>query len=215
MRTRRILVVAVCVVATGLFSAGPASAGGWEETLLDPPPTRVSPGVTYTFGYWILQHGSYPFDGDLGATGLRATSGDGTIVDFPGTESHTDGHYSAEVVFPEAGVWTISSRHDMLMPDENVAVVEVPGSVRITPSDVADRADHEWGAVRPSFPPTAPDAELGAPPATGSPEVAPRAARTTDEPGHDLPVWLVVAGGVATVAFAVLLARRGRRSQRG
>ena len=63
MRTRRILVVALAVLATGLLAATPAQAGNWEETLLDPPPARIEPGVTYTFGYWILQHGSYPYQG--------------------------------------------------------------------------------------------------------------------------------------------------------
>ncbi len=223
MRMRRILVMAGTVLVTGLLAAAPAKAGAWEETLLDPPPSRVEAGVTYTFGYWILQHGSYPFHGDLGPTALRATDEKGTVVDFPGMAAATDGHYSAEVVFPHDGVWTIGSRHEVIAPDTNVATVTVPGEVAIAPSMMTERAPYEWGPVRPSFPPSAPDAGMGAPvpapgtdepPLAGEQDVEPasheRAA--AEEPGAALPVWVAVVGGVATLGLAFLLVRRYRRS---
>jgi hypothetical protein len=184
--------------------------------VLDPPPTRIEHGVTYTFGYWILQHGSYPYmGGDLGPTALRATDDKGDVVDFPGTKTATAGHYSAEVVFPHNGKWTISSRHEVLMTDTNVAAVTVPGGVDIAPSMMTERAPYEWGTVRPSFPPSAPDANMGAPaqaPAETR-DVTPSAHRT-DPAGTALPVWLVVLGGAATVGFAFLLVRRYRRVNR-
>lgn len=202
--------VALAVLATGLFTTTPAHAGNWEETLLDPPPSRIEPGVTYTFGYWILQHGSYPFQGgDLGPTALRATDGEGTSIDFPGTRSRTAGHYSAEVVFPHKGTWTISSQHEVIMPDPRVAVVTVPGTVAIEPSEMTQRADYKWGDVRPSFPPGV------AAPVVEVPEVAPRGHTTaTDEDADRLPTWLVVVGGAVTIGFAVLLARRYRKVNR-
>ncbi|GAB1510238.1 hypothetical protein JCM33774_22800 [Actinophytocola sp. KF-1] len=216
--------MAVTVLATGLLAAPPAQAGAWEETLLDPPPARIEAGVTYTFGYWILQHGSYPFQGgDLGPTALRATDGKGGTVDFPGTPTATDGHYSAEVVFPHDGRWTIGSEHGMIMPDALVATVTVPGGVEIAPSMMTERAPWKWGDVRPSFPPSAPDADMGAPQGFVSeepralvdpPSVAPRSQATTvpaDQPGAPLPVWLVAAAGLVTLGLAVLLVRRYRR----
>lgn len=223
MRTRRFLVVTVTVLATGLLAAAPAQAGAWEETLLDPPPARVEAGVTYTFGYWILQHGSYPYQGgDLGPTALRATDEQGTVVDFPGTASPTDGHYFAEVVFPHDGAWTIGSQHEVIMPDVLVASVTVPGPVRIEPSMMTERADHDWGAVRPSFPPSAPDAELGAPQETPAGDTGPlvdpgqveqRGQRVAvDEAGAALPVWLFVAGGVVVVGLAGWRVRRYRHT---
>lgn len=204
MRTRRILVVAAAVVLTGLAAAPPASAGNWEETLLDPPPARVEAGVTYTFGYWILQHGSYPFQGgDLGPTGLRATDEKGEAVEFPGVAARTAGHYTAEVVFPHDGRWTIGSQHGVIMPDDLVATVTVPGPVSVAPSVMRERAPYEWGAVRPSFPPAASDAEM-APPVTG--EVEPR-GHVTDQ-GTDASVWWLAAGGVVTVGLVWWLVRR-------
>jgi len=224
MRTRRLFVVALTVLTTGLLAASPASAGGWEETLLDPPPARVEAGLTYTFGYWILQHGSYPYmGGDLGPTALRATDEKGQVVDFPGTKSVTDGHYSAEVLFPHDGVWTIASQHELLMPDVNVATVTVPGGVAITPSDMASRAAYKWGNIHPRFPPAAADARLGAPepPPTAlntgalvDPQVEPCSQQaSTDEPGADLPVWLVIVAGMATIGLAYWLGRRHLRAR--
>ncbi|MGB3443273.1 MAG: hypothetical protein WBA97_31445 [Actinophytocola sp.] len=222
MRTRRFLVVTLTVLATGLLAAAPAQAGAWEETLLDPPPARVEAGVTYTFGYWILQHGSYPFQGgDLGPTALLATDEKGTVVDFPGTAGATDGHYSAEVVFPHDGRWTIGSQHDVIMPDALVATVTVPGEVAIAPSMMTERADHEWGPVRPSFPPSAPDANMGAPQEAvpGAPkalidpgQVAPRSRQTAVPDESDAAPWLFLAGGVVVAGLAGLLVRRYRRT---
>lgn len=213
---KRILVVLTALAATGLL-ATPAQAGGWAETVLDPPPARVEAGVTYTFGYWVLQHGSYPmkFGADQ-RTGLRAVDENGVEVRFHGTRSATDGHYSAEVVFPHDGTWRIGTTLEQLMPDDDVATVTVPGAVKISPSDVAERIPHEWGAVRPSFPPTAPGAAMGAvagpvEPPTTQPRVTPRAS-VADEPGGALPLWVLLAAGAGTVGLAGWLVFRYRRT---
>lgn len=222
MRTRRILAVLATVLAAGMLSTSTAQAGGWAETVLDPPPAKIESKVTYTFGFWVLQHGSYPFKGgDLGEVALRATDEDGNVVTFPATNGPTEGHFFAEVVFPHDSVWQLGSVHQMLMSDANVALVTVPGEVRISPSDVKQRAHHDWGAVRPSFPPTADDAQIAAPldypdqTKTVRPLVEPRntenAAAAVDEPGGNLPVELVVAAGLATVALAIWLGRRHAR----
>ena len=223
---RRILVVLVTVLTAGLLVTSTAQAGNWEETLLDPPPARVEPGVTYTFGYWILQHGSYPYlGGDLGPTALVATEKGGDTVEFPGLRTATAGHYAAEVVFPHAGTWTIASKHEVLMPDALVATVTVPGTVEIAPSELKERAPHAWGTVRPSFPLTAADAAAvgpGAPPTatppttqpTTQPAVAPENRASVAEQATSLPWGLVVLGGLATIGFAVWLARRRPRANR-
>ncbi len=217
------------VLGAGLLAAVPARAGAWEETLLDPPPARVEAGVTYLFGYWVLQHGSYPFRGDLGPTMLRATDEEGAVADFPGRETGTPGHYAAEVVFPHDGEWTIGSQHEVIMPDPLVATVTVPGRVAIAPSQVAVRAPYDWGTVRPSFPPADPAGVMAAPAvAPGPTSVAPlvdpaeagapprgdgtTGAATTDAPAAALPVWLPAAGGAVVLGLALWLTRRYRRA---
>jgi hypothetical protein len=215
---RRILVVLVTVLTSGLLATSAAQAGNWEETLLDPPPAGVEPGVTYTFGYWVLQHGSYPYQGgDLGPTALVATEKDGDTVEFPGLATKTAGHYSAEVVFPHRGTWTVASKHEVLMPDPLVATVTVPGTVAVAPSEMKERAPYRWGAVRPSFPPAAADAAAtaaGAPPTTTEQTVAPKSQASVEKPAKSLPWSLVVLGCLATVGFAVWLGRRYARANR-
>jgi hypothetical protein len=222
---RRILVVLATVFIAGLLVTPAARAGAWEETLLDPPPARIEPGVTYTLGYWILQHGSYPFQGgDLGPTALIATEEKSREqVVFSGTESRAAGHYSAEAVFPHAGTWELSSKHQVIMTDPLVATVTVPGSVRIAPSEMRDRAPYEWGTVRPSFPPSAPDADAAAPgappanpapPTSGARAVEPKVRATRNQPGTALPWGVIVLAGAMTIGLAVWLGRRHARANR-
>lgn len=218
------------VLATGMLITPAAQAGGWAETVLDPPPAKIESKVTYTLGFWVLQHGSYPIkSGDLGRVALAATDKEGNTVSFPATKSATEGHYSAEVVFPHDGVWQVGSSHETLMSDEHVAMVTVPGAVEIAPSDVRVRAPHKWGVVRPSFPPTGSGAQAAAPMDFGSQEepealVEPRSLESTaapaetaasvEESGGGVPIELVVAGGLAVLALAVALGRRYARGNR-
>jgi hypothetical protein len=216
---RRILVVLVLVLTSGLFVTSSAQAGNWEETLLDPVPAHIEPGVTYTFGYWILQHGSYPYmGGDLGPTALVAQDQEGIAVEFAGTAAPTKGHYFAEVVFPHKGTWTIKSKHEVIMTDPLVATVTVPGAVAIAPSEMTERAPYEWGTVRPSFPPSDAGAALvgpeTAPAAPATAAVAPKSQSSVDKPGKSLPWSLVALGGIATIGFAVWLGRRFARANR-
>src|SRR5690348_70645 len=76
--------ILVLMCAFLLISAPSASAGAWAVTYLDPVPP-VQPSVTCTVGYWVLQHGTHPFSGDLGKTGLRFSSGaaDSLFVGVP------------------------------------------------------------------------------------------------------------------------------------
>jgi hypothetical protein len=84
------------------------------------------------------------------------------------------------------------------------------------------RAPYEWGAIRPSFPPAAADAELAGPgvapsaaaPAGEQPAVAPRSQATVDTPGASLPWGVVVLAGALTIGFAVWLGRRHARANR-
>ncbi|MFC7648916.1 hypothetical protein ACFQX6_57150 [Streptosporangium lutulentum] len=76
---------------------------------MDPVPAGIRPGTTYTLGFWLLQHGTHPYDGtDLGEVGLRFTDGKKTLM-FPGVPLKEPAHYAAAVSLPRApGRWRAS-----------------------------------------------------------------------------------------------------------
>lgn len=85
----RRLLVALAAMAAILAPALPAQAraGFWAVTELDPLPAEVRPDVSYTVGFWVLQHGTHPYEGPGGLEpiGLRLTGEDGTTLTFGGT----------------------------------------------------------------------------------------------------------------------------------
>src|SRR5687768_923640 len=89
IRTMRIFALSCAFL---LISAPSALAGGWAVTYVDPVPS-IQPSVTHTVGYWVLQHGTHPFSGDLGKTGLRFKSGAGSR-DFVGVALGEPAHYA-------------------------------------------------------------------------------------------------------------------------
>jgi hypothetical protein len=109
MRLIRIAAAVLLAAMGSLVTASPAHAGGWATTLLDPLPDRLELGRAYTFGYWVLQHGSHPYSGDLGRTGLVLTDDAGTSTTFVGAPLPEAAHYAAAVVFVHTGTWRLSS----------------------------------------------------------------------------------------------------------
>ncbi|MEX2612433.1 MAG: FixH family protein [Gaiellaceae bacterium] len=100
----RYLIVFAAVV-TGLAVSAAASAGGWATVGLDPLPTGVGPGETWTTEMTVLQHGRTPLVG-LSPT-LTITDESGESRQFVALETGAPGVYEASVVFPEAGQWRI------------------------------------------------------------------------------------------------------------
>lgn len=100
----RYLIVFAAVV-TALAASAAASAGGWATVGLDPLPTGVGPGETWTTEMTVLQHGRTPLVG-LSPT-LTITEESGESRQFVALETGKAGVYEARVVFPDAGQWSI------------------------------------------------------------------------------------------------------------
>jgi mono/diheme cytochrome c family protein len=82
------------------------SRGGWAVTTLDDLPDYVTAGEPVKLSYTVRQHGMTLLDGLYG--NVTATAGRGTPeVKVPST-GDAKGHYSATVVLPAAGEWTIT-----------------------------------------------------------------------------------------------------------
>jgi hypothetical protein len=221
MRRLRVVVVLV-LAALGLVPAAPAQAGGWAVTLLDPLPDRIEAGHAYTVGYWVLQHGSHPFDGELGRTGLRLV-GPGGEREFVGSPLPEAAHYAVSFAVP-AGTWRVYALQGWFAPFE-VGTLTVPGGLRLQPSEMAVNvgghsdggAAPHWGAVHP--PAGIGDGHAGPVQSALEPAAAPErpaAAPTPAPAATPQPRTAVAMGLLAACGIVALLALGpGRRLRRG
>ncbi|MFF0247274.1 hypothetical protein [Streptosporangium sandarakinum] len=180
---KRILLIAA-LLAPVLALAAPARAGGWAVTYLDPVPGDIRPQTPYVLGFWLLQHGTHPYDGaNLGEVGLRFVQGRKS-VEFPGVALREPAHYAAAVSLPR-GTWRVEAVQGWFSPYE-IGTVTVPGSLEINPVpadlrraiDAQGPQEDHWGDIRPpGIPPSgiAPPARSTGGPATPSAPASPAA----------------------------------------
>ncbi|MGP3963596.1 hypothetical protein ACTWPT_47295 [Nonomuraea sp. 3N208] len=228
---KTMLAVLAAVVAALVMGTVPAGAvGNWAVTYMDPLPGRFDGGTPYALGFWVLQHGNHPFEGDLGTVGLRLTGEDGKSLMFEGTALPEAGHYAASVVVPK-GVWKVEGIQGVFQPHE-VGQLSVPGELKIKPVQkepieafVGQRTDY-WDAVRPPGFPDLPgdkvtvgtgadlDAATAAPPvATAAPQKVAAGQPAQDTGGVPAYTLLLAAAGGALLAVAALrLPRRRERT---
>jgi len=225
MRPFRILLVLAAILATVALPAAPARAGGWAVTALDPLPQQLQAGSTYTVGYWVLQHGSHPYEGDLGRTGLKLVDDRGQMVSFHGVALREPAHFAAAIAIPHAGTWKLYGQQG-IFAEYQVGTLTVPGGLAVLrpPTPMPMHSDTHWGAIRP--PDLAAMAKDSALPVSAADRGA--AAAPVQEPdgqrpaptrqgGRGLPtaVVLVVIVGLAAVGGALLGRHRICGSHRG
>lgn len=228
MKALRIVLALTLGCAAALVGTLPAQAGGWAVTVLDPLPSRIEPGRGYTIGFWVLQHGSHPYEGRLGDVGLTLVDGSGQEVSYPAAPLGEPAHYSATVQVPRAGTWQLFGRQGVFA-DYQVGTLTVPGGLTVfrPPTPRAPDGDTHWGAIAPpdvaamardSGLPPGPETGTGASaPQVLDEPVTPKAAEAASAPspqagegsGVVLPlvVTLAVAGAAGVLWFAAR--RRG------
>ncbi|MEV4563887.1 hypothetical protein AB0K12_08955 [Nonomuraea sp. NPDC049419] len=143
-------------------------------TYLDPVPGRFEAGHTYTVGFWVLQHGTHPFEGVLDRVGLRLTRADGRSVTFEATPLPEAAHYATSLAVPR-GEWKVEALQGWF-PTYEVGVLKIPGDMRVAPVPAemvgGQRTEERWGAIRPpkvvpgevpTFVPASPDQLATAP----------------------------------------------------
>lgn len=206
MKTTNIALAVALIAALTLTPSTTAHAGGWALTYLDPMDERITlqAGATHTLTYWVLQHGNHPYQGELGATGLRFTDTSGAQAMFTGTALAEPAHYRVEVRIPRAGLWRVTAVQG-IFADYELGLLNLPGRLAAYPVTPPGEVAHEghtthWGAVRP--PGFCSDSH-----ATAA-SIAPVAVAT--EPERQSMPWMAVAAFVLVTGFAVglLLVRR-------
>ena len=203
---------ALLALAGTLGVGGSAQAGGWATTVLDPLPARLEAGTAYTVGFWVLQHGSHPYDGDLGRTALRLVDDRGRSTEFTGRALPESAHYAAAVVFTRAGSWRLYGVQGVFA-DYQIGTVTVPGGLQVLPTPepmtMDDGHGSHWGAIHPPLRTTKTATTQGVP-------MEPAAQATAPDSGSPVP-WMpsVIAAGAILVlgTLTFLIHRRHRRSR--
>jgi hypothetical protein len=210
MRLSRIALVLGVILAATLMSTPAANAGGWAVTYLDPLPERVEPGRAYVIGFWVLQHGSHPYEGDLGETRLILDNGQGEQVEFRGVALREPAHYAAAVAVPREGTWRLTARQGLVFGTYEIGTLTVPGGLALNPLPEPRTgqagSQPEWGTIRPL--------QVVPQGATLASDPGPTAAAqqlstpTTRQGSWVLPALAVF--GVAAAGLMLLLNRRRR-----
>ena len=135
--------LALAVVAT-LALAGPALAGGWAVTTFDTPlMDGVRAGESHRVGYTIRQHGQRPYPGANTEIIIRSSSGE--TRRFAGRPEGAEGHYVANVTFPEPGQWEWEVTQEPFAPQKLGTLL-----VASSPSP-ADLAQPALASLRPAM----------------------------------------------------------------
>jgi hypothetical protein len=205
-------------IAGALTGAAPAHAGGWASTVLDPVPDRFEPGRSYTIGFWVLQHGSHPYEGALEPVGLQLVGPDGATTTFTGIALPEPAHYVTSIVIPAAGSYALLGQQGIFQP-YRVGTIVAPGAVTAlpVPRPLTMRAeDLPWKEIRPPDMPVDPgrnpfDGTAAVPVVnTTATAVGTQAARTASTGMR--PTTTVLAVLAATAVILGLLLHRRRRA---
>ncbi|HEV7712131.1 MAG TPA: hypothetical protein VGP16_28340 [Asanoa sp.] len=225
-RTLAATAAALLATIVGAVAApGPAHAGGWAATVLEPMPARLTANQTYTVGMWVLQHGFHPYEGKLDEVALRLVDKGGAEAKFAAVPLKEPAHYAVSVVLPSDGPFTVIGVQGWF-PPYRVGTISAKGGLQQLPTVVPLTPEHlaeYWpGPVKPPVLPVDekrdPFADTGsgaaAPPVASSPlavqPVAVQAVASSTPAGPSPAPRLAVLAGVAilVVAGAVLIGRR-------
>lgn len=100
---RKLLLLTTLLLSLAL--AAPATAGNWAVTTADQPSSPPVVDSATTLGFTILQHGRTPAPW-VTATLVLVEPVTGARMEVPMRADGADGHFLADVTFPDAGEWT-------------------------------------------------------------------------------------------------------------
>lgn len=127
------LLTLALVSAAGVVGlAGPATAGGWAVTVIDPA-GPIEPGKAQRVSFWVLQHGTHPYNWSepaaIGTVGLTLSDDNGSRITFAGTSLPEPAHYVTTVTVPSAGRWKVTAVQGVFA-GYHVGTLTVPGTFK-------------------------------------------------------------------------------------
>jgi hypothetical protein len=131
---------AISALAASLLLTMPAAAGGWAVVNIIPSGSEPVAGVAWPVEVQVLQHGVTPIAWErVSIVGRNPASG--LVVAANASSSDTVGRYAAEVVFPDAGDWTLELGLGQLAFDPNATTVSVGASPKGGTDALAAKGD--------------------------------------------------------------------------
>jgi mono/diheme cytochrome c family protein len=90
-----------------LAVVSPVRAGGWTVVTLDELPPKIRAGEPLRIGFQVMQHGIHPLvlAPDVASVVVRQQAS-GELLIFTAQPDTEAGHYTVELVLPQAGRWT-------------------------------------------------------------------------------------------------------------
>lgn len=145
---KRLIATAMTVtLAASLVLTPPVAAGGWATVTLVGPSSAPVAGAPWPLELEVLQHGVTPIDTERVSLVARQPAS-GMVTAANGHPGDAVGRYIVEVVFPDAGDWTLEFglRELVVAPktSTSISVGEAPSDdgARVATID-ADAADCE------------------------------------------------------------------------
>lgn len=132
---KRLAVLTVCALVAGSM---PVHAGGWGVLTLDELPASVVANQPVTLGFTLRQHGQHLLGGQSGLI-VFERAGEKTLQ-FKTRSTKAEGHYTATITLPTAGVWEwrVELFGEHPMPPLTVLVTATPArAARTAPAQLA------------------------------------------------------------------------------
>lgn len=143
---------AISALAASVLLTMPVAAGGWAAVNIIPDESGPEPvaGVAWPVEVQVLQHGVTPIAWEqVSIVGRNPASG--LVVAANASASDTVGRYTAEVVFPDAGDWTLELGLGQLAYDPNATTVSVGASPTGGTGVLAASEDKNAACVQPAW----------------------------------------------------------------
>ena len=116
---------ATLALAASLVLTAPVAAGGWATVSLVGPSSAPVAGAPWPLELEVLQHGVTPIDGETVSLVARHPA-NGTVAAANGRPGDAVGRYLVDVVFPDAGDWTMEfGLHELAVAQANPTMISV------------------------------------------------------------------------------------------